>query len=169
MSQPTQINWKDYRRIGQEQNYDIFQHKEKGAKPEYAFRLSQAPFTDVWGIANNLTDVTILVEELFASQFGLGIATGYRRGGGPTMTPEKIYRSVGIGKYLFRSKAIDLPGFMANVRPHRMSDVELESLPATFYEVAQHVEGDTVKDVQAKIDETIKVYPKKYRVHFPAT
>ena len=90
--------WSNYTQVGVEQGFDLYQRKRKSGKgPRFAFRSTSGTFKGAWGGANNLTDIKIRVDEYLKFHIGLGISTGYRMGGGPTMEPEEIYRKVGIG------------------------------------------------------------------------
>lgn len=155
--------WRNYRFTGMEQGFNLYKRKSKdGEGPPFAFRALGGMFKGTWGGADNLTDLKIRVDEYLKYHLGLGIATGYRRGGGPTMNPEEIYRQVGIGRYLFREKAVALPAFMAMVTPYKQK----ERLPSFFVTKAVMVEGNTVEQVKKNIDRAIGSYPKAHQKYF---
>lgn len=155
--------WSDYTQVGVEQGFDLYQRKSKDGKgPRFAFRSTRGLTKGVWGAADNLVDLKIRVDEYVKYHFGLGIATGYRMGGGPTMQPEEIYRKVGIGRYLWRDKAVDLPAYMAMVRPYKTGKL----LPSAFDKETVLVEGNTVPQVRKNVDRAIDNYSKAYQKHF---
>lgn len=155
--------WRNYASVGIEQGFNLYKRKRKdGEGPPFAFRALGGMFKGTWGGADNLTDLKIRVDEYLKFHLGLGIATGYRMGGGPTMQPEEIYRKVGIGKYLFREKAVALPGFMAMVKPYKTG----ERLPSFFIDKSVLVEGNTVGQVKKNIDRAINSYPRAQRKYF---
>ena len=154
--------WSDYTQVGVEQGFGLYQRKSKDGKgPRFAFRSTFGTFKGAWGRANNLTDIKIQVDEYLKFHIGLGISTGYRMGGGPTMEPEEIYRKVGIGRYLFRDNAVDLLPYMALVIPYKSR----EHVPF-FIDNAEVVEGKSIEQVRKNIDRAIEGYPKIHQKHF---
>lgn len=151
--------WSEYTRIGMSHGLELYKHKKEDGKPAYAYWSVEGD----WAVAENPIDLNTLVREYELVNRGRGIATGYSSGDEPKMNPETIYRSVAIGKYLFREKAINLPKLVASVMPYRSE----EFIPVFFREGGRKVvEGDTIKEVRTKIDKAINSYPKLYREYF---
>ena len=153
------INWDKYQWFEEFEGFEIFRRQE-GNIPKYAFRGIDKLVKGAWGTAEHLTDARTIIVEHAKVNFGNGIASGYLRTKMPG--PETIYRGVAIGKYLYRENVVDLPKFMAVVRPYEL-DHPTFRLP---YGVAQTVTGDTIEDVKKLITKTIKGYPKKYHFLF---
>ena len=141
----------------------LYRRKSKNGKgPPFAFRSLAGMFKGTWGGADNLTDLKIRVDEYLKYHLGLGIATGYRMGGGPTKQPEEIYRKVGIGRYLFRENAVNLAAYMAVVTPYRSKEL----LPDLSYKDIITVEGNTIEQVRKNIDRAIDSYTKAQQKYF---
>jgi len=105
--------------------------------------------------------VKILIDENDAYVFGQGRVSGRMRN--KNIPFEKVYRHVGIGKYLYRDNADYLPRFVARVDPDQAPD---SAHKANYFDVAI-VEGMTVDEVMSLIDEAILKYDPVYQKLFP--
>ncbi len=158
------ICWDEYQKVSEIRGFEVFQHMEDKA-PKYVFRGNEEMTEGYGDTANNMTDIEILIDEHYRQHLGLGIATGYRRTGNPPA--EEIYRDVRIGRYLFRDKAIDLPKFVAVVRPEDLDKSDHKKLRRSAWQHQIRVDGNSVQEVKDRIDEAITVYEPKYRKLFP--
>jgi len=93
--------------------------------------------------------------------FGQGRVSGRMRN--KDIPFEKVYRHVGIGKYLYRDNADKLPRFVARVSPDQSS----EHVRSKLLYRAVTVEGMTVDEVVSLIDEAILEYQPAYQKLFP--
>ena len=156
------VNLKDYEKVEVKSGFQVYRHKE-GKSPKYWIKGRDKITEDTFGGADTLEQARIFAKELDSKIFGMGPLTGYRRTASPP--PEAIYRRIAIGRYIFREKSKDLPRYGASVYPHEEDrNVKAPEIP---YELIQHVDGFSVKEVKGKIDQVIAALPEKYHAHFP--
>ena len=155
----TKINWNDYVYLSHKDGFLIFKHKEEKGKPKYAYRGERTMVKGETGTTDSFADIKILIDEYIGIHFSNGIASGYRITSYPL--PDQVYRNVAIGKYLYRDEAVNLPKFIAIIRPYNNMDGWNWSEISTV-----KIEENTVAHMKKRIDHAISELPKKYAKFF---
>ncbi len=155
------MNWSLYRKVDNISGFDILEGLD-GAEHAYAWRGSHELTRGVHGFANHLADVRILAKEFDGAMFGRGVLTGYFRGLYPPA--EEVYRNVALGKYIYRSDAVDLLEYGALVRP---VEYPFELMPFFRVKDLPLVLASSLEGLKPLVDEAIEAYPRKFRDYFP--
>ncbi len=151
------MDWSLYKKVDNIPPIDILEGFP-GAEHAYVWR-SLDPMDDVYGFANHLVDAKIRAKEYIGEMIGRGVLTGYFHGRLPPA--EEVYRNVRLGRFVYRSDAIDLLEYGAFVapdkNPNRVHYWRLVPSPIPL------VEASSLEGLKPLVDEVIATSRGAYR------